>query len=69
MKVFKNFGFTMIEMMIVVVLVGILASIAVPNYMHSMETAKCSQGMAVLKNMRTAELDYFRENENFKTYC
>jgi prepilin-type N-terminal cleavage/methylation domain-containing protein len=62
---FKNSGFTMVELMMVVIIIGILVTIAIPNYMHSVETAKCSQGIGILKNMRTAELDYFRENDTF----
>lgn len=65
MKHLKNFGFTMVEMMIVVIIIGVLAGIAIPNYMRSVEIAKCAQGMGVLKTMRTAALDYFRENDTF----
>ncbi|MFH1062352.1 MAG: prepilin-type N-terminal cleavage/methylation domain-containing protein [Candidatus Omnitrophota bacterium] len=65
MKKWNNFGFTLVEMMIVVIIIGVLVGIAIPNYMRSVEVAKCSQAMGVLKNMRTAALDFFRENDTF----
>ena len=65
MKVLKNFGFTIVELIIVVIIIGVLVGIAVPNYIRSVEIAKCSQAMSVLKNMRTAELEWFRENDIF----
>ncbi|MBU1042906.1 MAG: prepilin-type N-terminal cleavage/methylation domain-containing protein [Candidatus Omnitrophica bacterium] len=65
MRTLKSRGFTLVEVMMVVILIGILASIGIPTYKHSVEVAKCSQGMAVLASMRNAELDWFRENQVF----
>ena len=67
MKKLKNFGFTIVELIIIVVVIGILLGIAIPNYIRSLEIAKCSQAIVVLKKMRLAAIDYFQENETFTT--
>ncbi len=61
----RKAGFTLTELMIVVVVIGILVTIAIPNYARSVERAKCSQALHILKTMRSAALDYFRDNETF----
>ncbi len=58
-------GFTLIEITIVVLIIGILATIAIPTYRRSLERAKCSQAMQTLREIRSAALDWYRENENF----
>jgi len=62
---FKKSGFTLVELMIVVIVIGILVTIAVPNYQRSVERAKCSQALSILQSMRNAALSYFADNETF----
>jgi type IV pilus assembly protein PilA len=58
-------GFTLIELMIVVAIIGILAAIAIPNFLRFQLKAKTSEGKTNLAAIRTAEESYFAE---FGTY-
>lgn len=59
-------GFTLLEILIVVVIVGILASLAIPQYQKSVEKAKGSEAIANLNILRGAELRYWGEY-NYET--
>ena len=49
----KKRGFTLIELMIVVIVVGILAAAAIPIYSRVMDRARGSEGKALLGTVRT----------------
>ena len=59
-------GFTLIELMIVVAIIGILAAIAIPNFLKFQAKAKQSECKSNLGAIYTAQVAYFGE---FNTYA
>jgi len=55
-------GFTLIELMIVVVIIGILAAIAIPNFIAMQDRAKEGSTKANMHTMQLASEDYGVKN-------
>ncbi len=60
-RALRRSGFTLIEVMIVVAIVGILASVALPNYTRFHLRSKAGEAKVNLGAIRTAEGAYFAE--------
>lgn len=64
----RNKGFTLIELLIVVAIIGILAAIAVPNFLNAQMRAKISRAISDLKTQETA-LEMYRLDGNDYPTC
>ena len=57
-KIHKQ-GFTLIEMLVVVLIIGILASIALPQYQRVKEKTIMTEGMQIAKQVADANINYY----------
>jgi type IV pilus assembly protein PilE len=58
-------GFTLIEMMVVVVIVGILAALAYPSYLESVRKAKRAEAKTVLLQLMQQQERYYSQNTSY----
>ncbi|MEW6430567.1 MAG: prepilin-type N-terminal cleavage/methylation domain-containing protein [Myxococcota bacterium] len=58
-------GFTLVELMIVVAIIGILAAIAIPNFIKFQARSKQSEAKTNLKALFQAEKSFFSERDTF----
>ncbi|MBU1007342.1 MAG: type II secretion system GspH family protein [Candidatus Omnitrophica bacterium] len=65
-KIFgRNIGFTLTELLIVVVIVGLLATLALPMLVKTLEKAKVGEATSNLNLIRTGQKIYFLEYGQF----
>ena len=57
----KQQGFTLIELMIVVAIIGILAAIAIPAYQDYTIRAQVSEGLNLAAGAKSAITEYFQD--------
>lgn len=58
-------GFTLLEVLIVMVIIGLLAAIAIPKFTNTRERATIAAMKSDLRNLVTVEENYFAENMRY----
>lgn len=64
----KSKGFTLIEVMITVAIIGILAAVALPAYTDYVKRGKTQEATSELANMRVKMEQYFQDNRTYAGY-
>jgi len=58
-------GFTLVELLIVIIIIGILATMAVPQYQKMVNRAKWAEAVSLVDTLKTAENLYYAENSKW----
>ncbi len=66
-KSVKPMGFTLVEIMIVVLIIGILLAIAIPNFVQARESSRAKACVANLKQIDSAKQQYMMD-KNVSTF-
>ena len=60
-------GFTLIEIMVVVVIIGLLAAVIIPNVVENVDKAKVSKAKEDIQSLETALTMFYMDNSKYPT--
>ncbi len=63
----NNKGFTLLELLVVVLLVGILGAIALPQYFNVLERQRAMEALGILTAVEKAQVRYYALNDSYAT--
>ena len=66
-RIVHDAGFSLLELLVVMVIVGILSSVAYPSYLDSVRQANRSEAIAELQGILAAQERYFLANREYAT--
>ncbi|GAA6152310.1 pilin [Pseudoteredinibacter isoporae] len=64
---YKEKGFTLVELMIVIAIIGILAALALPAYQDYTSRTRVAEPVTLLRAMKAEIQNYFADNGSFPT--
>lgn len=67
MTKYRNLGFTLIELVMVIAIVGILMAIAIPSYNSSTTKARRTDGQTALMDVMVRQERFYTENNTYTT--